>query len=101
MKFKKGDTIKIIAGKDKGKTGKIVKIYKAENKILAEGLNIFKKHVRPKKQGEKGEVVQIARPFNASNAMLVCSSCKKATRVGYRISEGKKDRYCKKCKGII
>src|SRR3989344_6644357 len=97
MKIKKGDNIKIIKGKDKGKTGKVLRVLNKENKILAEGLNIFKKHSRPKKQGEKGEIVQVNRPIDVSNAMIVCSACGKTTRVGYRMNNDKKERFCKKC----
>ena len=99
--IKKGDTIKVLVGKDRGKTGKVIRIDNKENRLSVEGLNLFKKHVRPKKQGEKGETVQLSRPMHISNVMLVCSSCHKATRIGF-LTEGKiKSRYCKKCQAII
>lgn len=101
MKIKKGDIIKIISGKDKGKTGKVVKIISEKNRVVAEGLNLYKKHVRPKKQGEKGETVMLPRPIEASNVMIVCSSCKKAARFGCRLEGGQKTRICKKCGGIM
>ncbi len=101
MKIVKGDTIKLIKGKDRGKTGKVLKVIPSDDRILAEGLNMYKKHVRPKKQGEKGETVIIPRPFNAANAMVVCSNCDKPTRIGYAIENGKKQRICKKCKARI
>jgi large subunit ribosomal protein L24 len=97
MNIKKGDTVKILAGKDGGKTGKVINVDVKNGKISVEGLNMFKKHVRPKKQGEKGEVVQLSRPMNVSNAILVCSSCGKPTRPGYRVEGKKKIRFCKKC----
>ncbi len=97
MKIKKGDTVKIIKGKDKGKTGKVLKVFFKNNKILIEGLNLFKKHVRPKRQGEKGEIVLVPRPINVSNVMLFCQNCKNATRVGYIFENENKARYCKKC----
>lgn len=101
MRIRKNDTIKIITGKDKGKTGKVLKVLLKKNKILIEGLNLYKKHVRPKRQGEKGEIVLVPRPIDASNIMLVCSSCNRAVRVGYRFEGEIKVRYCKKCKAKI
>jgi large subunit ribosomal protein L24 len=100
-KIRKGDIVKIIVGKDKGKTGKILKVLPKKNKILIEGLNLYKKHVRPKRQGEKGEVVLVPRPIDASNIMLVCSSCNKVVRVGYRFEAEKKVRICRKCGAVI
>ena len=71
------------------------------NKATVEGLNIFKKHVRPKRQGEKGEVVQVFRPLAVSNLMIVCPACGKATRIGYAVDKEKKTRICKKCHAPI
>ena len=112
MKIKKGDTVKIIVGKDKGKEGKVLKVIPKDNKVLIDGLNLAKKHRRPKRQGEKGEIIQVPRPIDASNIMLVCGSCRQVTRVGYKILEpikngvsngarqGKK-RICRKCASEI
>ncbi len=97
MNFKKGDTIKMMTGKDRGKTGVVLSAFPTEEKISAEGLNLYKKRVRPKRQGEKGETVLVPRPFFASRAMLLCQNCKKAVRIGYRFEGNKKVRYCKKC----
>jgi large subunit ribosomal protein L24 len=101
MNIKKGDNVKIISGKDRGKTGKVIRVDINNGKLSVEGLNLFKKHVRPKRQGEKGETVQLPRPMNVSNVMLLCSSCHKATRVGFRMNGEKKTRYCKKCQAAI
>ncbi len=101
MKIKKGDTIKIISGKDKGKTGKVLKVIVEKNKILIEGLNLYKKHVRPKREGEKGQTVFVSRPMDVSNAMLVCPSCAKAVKVGYAFNNKVKKRSCKKCEAAI
>ena len=101
MKIKKGDNVQIMAGKDKGKRGKVLKVNLKSGKILVQGLNMFKKHQRPKKQGDKGEIISISRFLNVSNAMLVCGSCDKPTRVGYKIEVDSKSRYCKKCKAIL
>lgn len=101
MKIKKGDTVKIIKGKDKGKTGKTLRVDFEVGKVMVEGLNLYKKHARPKKQGEKGEIVLVARPMAISNVMIVCSSCGRAVRVGYRFDGEKKVRFCKKCQAAI
>ena len=102
MKIKKSDKIKIIAGKDKGKEGKIIDIFPEERKIVVEGLNLVVKHMRPRRGGEKGQRIQFPAPFRASNVMLICSKCNKLTRVSYKILEnGKKVRMCKKCKEVI
>lgn len=100
MKIKKGDQVKIISGKNRGKTGAVIAVFPEELRITVEGINLYKKRVRPTKQGQKGETVTVARPLAASNAMIICPNCKKATRVGSRSgSKGKeeKGRYCKKC----
>ena len=97
MKIKKGDNIKIMVGKDKGKAGKVLKVLPKKDKVLIDGLNLFKKHVRPKNQGEKGQIVSVPRPINTSNIMIVCSGCNRPVRVGYKIEGDSKVRYCKKC----
>jgi large subunit ribosomal protein L24 len=105
MKLKNKDSVLITAGKDKGRKGKIIKIFSKENKVAIEGLNIVKKHVKPRKQGEKGQVIQVPRPIQISNVKLICPKCKKATRIGYKVEkkEGKlsKKRVCKKCNSTI
>jgi large subunit ribosomal protein L24 len=97
MKVKKGDTVLIIAGKDKGRTGKILKSLPKEGGILIEGINLKKKHVKPKRQGEKGQVVDIPSVFNVSNIKIICPKCGKASRTGFKIEKDKKFRICKKC----
>ena len=101
MKIKKGDTVKLLAGKDRGKTSRVIKVDLKAQKLTVEGLNLYKKHMRPKRQGEKGEVVQINRPIDVSNLMLVCPNCKQPTRVGFRFEKDNKFRYCKKCQSRI
>lgn len=101
MRIKKGDTVKILTGKDKGKSGKVIKVSLKDGKVTVEGLNLYKKHVRPKRQGEKGEIVQVVRPINVSNVTLVCPHCNKATRVGHRYENDTKTRYCKKCENKL
>ncbi len=97
MNIKKGDTVKFLTGKDRGKTGKVLRVDTKEGMITVEGLHVFKKHVRPKRQGEKGEVVSLARPVNVSNVILVCPSCHAVTRVGHQVSGDMRKRVCKKC----
>ena len=97
MNIKNGDTVLIISGKDQGKSGKVSEVFPRENKVIIEGLNIVKKHVRPKKEGEKGQRVEVPRAIDVSNVKLICPKCKKATRVGHKIIEKNKIRVCKKC----
>jgi large subunit ribosomal protein L24 len=101
MKIKLGDTVLIIAGKDRNKSGKITEVFPKDNKIVIEGLNIVKKHVKPKKQGEKGQRVEVPRAINVSNVKIICPKCKKSTRIGYRLIEKGKVRICKKCEQEI
>lgn len=98
MKIKKGDTVKIMSGKDRAKIGKVLHAFPNEGRVVVEGLNVFKKRSRPKKQGQKGETVLVPRPLAVSRVMLVCTNCKMPTRVGYRVEGGTHERYCKKCK---
>ncbi len=101
MKLKKGDNVKVLSGKDRGKTGKILRVDGDSGKILVEGRNMFKKHQRPRKQGEKGEIISISRPMYASKVALVCPSCGKPARLGARFEGDKKIRFCKKCQSSI
>lgn len=102
MEIKKDDAVKIIAGKDKGKHGVVIKASPKENKITVEGVNIISRHQRARKANEKSGIVTEPAAFDASNAMIICPLCNVATRVGHQIDEeGKKVRICKKCKGNI
>ncbi len=96
-RIKKGDTVKITTGKDRGKTGKVLRVDVASNRAAVEGLNVFKKHSRPRKQGEKGEVVSVARPVALSNLLPVCPSCGTGRRVGVKGTGDARSRVCKKC----
>jgi len=106
MKIKKGDKVKLLSGKDKGKTGKVLQVFPAENKISVEGLNLAIKHLRPSRQGEKGQRVEFPACLDASKVMLLCDKCGKATRVGSKITKteqgrDKKYRLCLKCQQTI
>lgn len=101
MKIKIHDKVKIIAGKDCGKSGSVTKAIPQKGKVVVEGLNIIKKHIKAG-QGNKGQRVSIAMPIDISNTILICPKCSKETRVGYIVLEnGQKHRACKKCKQII
>lgn len=101
MKIKKGDTVVIIKGKDKKKTAKVLRVLSRQNKVFVEGINMKKRHRRPRKAGQKGEIITIPHPLALANVMLVCHHCGKKTRVGYRISGAQKARVCKKCGGEL
>ena len=111
MKIKKGDTVLIISGKDRTRKGKVLEALPKGQRILVEGINIRKKSVRPKKTGEKGQIVEMPGSISVSNVKLLCPKCKKATRVEYKIVKPKaesaskskkiKIRICKKCGGEI
>jgi len=101
MKIKKNDNVKILSGKDRNKTGKVLSVLPKKERILVEGLNLYKKHVRPKRQGEKGETISVPRSINVSNVMLICPACGKATRIGSVVNKGVKSRICKRCSATI
>lgn len=97
MNIKKGDTVYVITGKDKGKSGKVSAVYSDKNKVLIENVNIVTKHQKPKCQQDKGGIVKKPAPIDASNVMVVCPVCNKATRISHKEIDGKKARICKKC----
>lgn len=101
MKVKKGDNVLVISGKDKGRTAKIVKAFPKELSILVEGINMKSKHVKPKRQGEQGQVVKVAAPIDVSDVKFLCPKCGKAARLGYKIEKDKKFRICKKCNSEV
>lgn len=101
MKLKKGDNVKILSGKDRGKTGVVLKAFPEDDRIQIEGLNVFKKRSKPRKQGEKGQIVAVSRPLAVSKVMIICPNCKAPTRIGGRMEGSRKVRYCKKCKAAI
>ncbi len=98
MKIKKGDKVKITAGKDRGRDGKVVRVYSKQNKVLVEGVNLYKRHVKKSEQAPQGGVLDIPRPLDVAKVALVCPKCGKTTRIGYTVEKGKKLRVCKKCK---
>lgn len=101
MKIKKGDQVKIVLGKDRGKKGKVIQVFPGEDLVVVESLNLRIKHTRARREGQKGERVQFSAPMVASNVMLICPKCSKLTRIGFRLLGDKKNRICRKCKEII
>jgi len=99
--LKRGDTVFVIAGKDKGKSGKILKIA-SNGRVVVDGVNLTKRHRRPKKTGEKGSIVQVPMPINPSNLLIKCSKCGMGSRRSFSILQDKsKIRVCKKCQAEI
>jgi len=101
MKLKKGDQVLIISGKDRGRKGKILRVLPKDERIVVENVNLRKKHVRPRKSGEKGQIVEVVSPIHSSNAKIICPKCGKTVRTGYKIIGEKKFRVCKKCDNEI
>ena len=118
MKVKKGDNVKILIGKDRGKTGKILQVLNPKSsvktrkgrdvRVVVEGLNLRYKHLRPRRQGEKGQRIMFPAPMNISNIQLICPKCGKPSRIKFNIREDKseinrekKGRVCKKCNGVF
>lgn len=101
MKIRKNDIVKIISGKDRGKSGKVLKVFPEDGRLLVEGVNMRKKHERAKRQDKKGETITRPSPVSVANAMLVCPKCGKPSRVGYRVEKNEKSRICKKCNAEV
>jgi len=101
MHIKKGDNVKMLAGKDRGKTGKVLHVDTKTLRVTVEGCNMAKRHMKPKKQGEKGEIVLIPRSTNISNVAIVCGNCKKTARIQYRVDGKSKVRVCAKCDAAL
>ena len=98
---KKGDNVVVITGKDKGKTGKVTDVSPKDNKVLVDGVNIVTKHQKARRQDEKSQIVKKNAPIEASNVMIVCPNCGKATRVAHKEINGKNVRTCKKCSASL
>jgi len=98
MKIKKGDTVLVQAGKDKGKTGKVSKSLPKDGKIIIAGLNVHKKHAKPSRKNTQGGIVDVHAPFEVSNVSIICPRCSKTSRVKYKITGKNKLRICSRCK---
>ncbi|PJF44892.1 MAG: 50S ribosomal protein L24 [Phototrophicales bacterium] len=101
QRIRKGDTVEVISGKDRGQRGNVLRVLPKQNRVVVEGVNILKKHQRAQQAGttvRQAGIVQFEGPIHLSNVMLVCTQCEQRTRVGYRITEeGRKVRVCRKC----
>lgn len=101
MKIKSNDNVKIIKGKDRNKEGKVIQVFPEAGKVVVEGLNLMKKHLRTRKAGEKGQILELAAPVRVENVSLICPKCSRTTRVGYKLDGKDKKRVCAKCKEFI
>jgi len=103
MKIKKGDKVKILSGKDRGKTGAVDRVFIKEARVLVGGLNLYKRHLKPRSREDQksGGIVSISRPIDVSCVAVICSKCGKATRAGFVKEAGEKFRICKKCQAKI
>ena len=102
MRIKKDDMVMVIAGKDKGKEGKIVEAIPSKGKVIVEGVATAKKHQKPRMQGQEGGILHIDMPIDASNVMRICPKCGKPSRTGIKVLEdGSKARFCKKCNELF
>ncbi|OHB31226.1 MAG: 50S ribosomal protein L24 [Desulfuromonadaceae bacterium GWC2_58_13] len=102
LHVKKDDMVMIIAGKEKGKSGKVTRIFSDKGRLTVEGLNVVKRHTRPSRANQEGGIVEKEAALNASNVQLLCRACGKPARTGIRVLEdGSKVRYCKKCNEIV
>ena len=102
MKIRKGDTVLVIAGKDKGKKGKVRYAYPKDERLLVEGINIRKRHARARGTTRQAGIIELETPIQVSNVMLVCSKCDHPTRIGFRfLGDGRKVRLCRSCSEVI
>lgn len=100
-KIKKGDKVQVLQGKDQGKTGSVEAVLLKDNKVLVGKINLYKKHLKARSQGESGGIVDRPRPLAVSKVALICQKCGKITRVGFSMAKDSKNRICKKCKALI
>jgi large subunit ribosomal protein L24 len=102
MKIRKNDTIVVVAGKEKGKKGKVRKVLPKENKIIVEGVNLIKRHSRTRGAARQAGIIELEAPLHCSNVMLLCDKCGKPARVGFRfLDDGRKVRICRSCNEVI
>lgn len=101
MKIKKSDTVLVTAGKDKGKQGKVEKVFAGQDKVVVTGVNQYKRHTKKRDEQTPGGIIDIIKPLPVANVALICPKCKKPTRVGFIVTKGEKRRVCKKCEQMI
>ena len=102
MKIRKNDTVLVIAGKDRGKKGKVRKALPKNDKVIVEGVNMIKRHSRAKGQARQAGIIELEAPLDVSNVILICNKCNKPARVGFRfLADGRKARICRSCDEVI
>ena len=97
MRIKKGDTVQVLSGNDKGKKGEVLEVMPKDSKVVVKGVNVRKKHIKPRRQGEEGGIISVECAIHSAKVNVVCSKCGKATKVGYVVEKDEKVRVCKKC----
>lgn len=100
MKIRLNDQVKVMTGKDRGKTGKVIRVLPKTDQVVVEGLNISKRHVG-RRSGQEGQIVELVKPMAVANIALVCPECKSVSRIGFKVENNVKSRICKKCKQVI
>ncbi|MGH7236319.1 MAG: 50S ribosomal protein L24 [Nitrospiraceae bacterium] len=101
-KLRKGDTVTVIAGRERGKTGKVLSLHLADGTVVVEKLNIIKRHTKPSQKTRQGGILEREAPLALSNVMVLCANCQKPVRIGIkRLDDGRRVRVCKKCKEIF
>ena len=97
MRIRKGDTVQVLSGNDKGKTGEVLEVIPKADKIIVKGVNVRKKHIKPRKQGEEGGIIPVECSIPSAKVNVVCPKCGKTTKVGFSVEKDEKIRVCKKC----
>ena len=101
MKIRKGDTVQVLSGNDKGKTGEVLKRRPKQEELVVKGINSRKKHIKPRKQGDEGGIVPVEVAIHSSKVNVLCSKCNKPARIGYKMEKDEKVRICKRCGTVI
>ena len=97
MKVKKGDTVQVLSGNDKGKKGEVLEVIPKDSKVVVKGVNVRKKHIKPRRQGDEGGIIPVECSIFSAKVNIVCPKCNKPTKIGYEMDKDKKVRVCKKC----
>lgn len=102
MNIRKNDTVLVIAGKDRGKKGKVRKALPKKDEVIVEGINMIKRHSRARREARQAGIIELEAPLDVSNVMLICNKCNKPARVGFRfLADGRKTRFCRSCGEVI
>jgi large subunit ribosomal protein L24 len=101
-KVRKNDTVQVLAGRERGKQGKVSRVLPKEARVVVDGINLRKRHTRPRRPGEQAGIVEFPAPLHVSDVAIVCPKCGKGTRVGFRVlASGQKVRFCKRCDEVL